>query len=155
MKEEDYVHFMYSNPQTSPYIPLGPGTVVPRNYDQPLYAKLDVIRWLQAGRPLYFSNNGVVLAHCDVEPTYLDISVDEPLPEDAPEPAKELSTPLPAEKMVEKINREKEQQEKIASLVHKTLYRTSHMPENFSGGFMPMSLRQNKLRGICLFGWMS
>ena len=71
----DYVHFMYSNPQTLPYIPLGPGTVVPRNYGQPLYVKLDVIRWLQAGRPLYFSNNGVVLAHCDVEPTYLDICV--------------------------------------------------------------------------------
>ena len=76
----DYVHFMYSNPQTLPYIPLGPGTVVPRNYDQPLYVKLDVISWLQAGRPLYFSNNGVVLAHCDVEPTYLDISVYEPRP---------------------------------------------------------------------------
>ena len=112
----DYVHFMYSNPQTSPYIPLGPGTVVPRNYDQPLYVKLDVIRWLQAGRPLYFSNNGVVLAHCDVEPTYLDICVDEPRPEDAPEPAKELSNPLPAEKMVEKINREKEQQERLRAL---------------------------------------
>ena len=109
----DYVHFMYSNPQTSPYIPLGPGTVVPRNYDQPLYVKLDVIRWLQAGLPLYFSNNGVVLAHCDVEPTYLDICVDEPRPEDAPEPAKELINPLPAEKIVEKINREKEQQDRL------------------------------------------
>ena len=112
----DYVHFMYSNPQTSPYIPLGPGTVVPRNYDQPLYVKLDVLRWLQAGRPLYFSNNGVVLAHCDVEPTYLDICVDEPRPEDAPEPAKELINPLPAEKIVEKINREKEQQDRLRAL---------------------------------------
>ena len=112
----DYVHFMYSNPQTSPYIPLGPGTVVPRNYDQPLYVKLDVIRWLQAGRPLYFSNNGVVLAHCDVEPTYLDICVDEPRSEDAPEPAKELINPLPAEKIVEKINREKEQQDRLRAL---------------------------------------
>ena len=112
----DYVHFMYSNPQTSPYIPLGPGTVVPRNYDQPLYVKLDVIRWLQAGVPLYFSNNGVVLAHCDVEPTYLDICVDEPRPEDAPEPAKELINPLPAEKIMEKINREKEQQERLRAL---------------------------------------
>ena len=44
------------------------------------YVKLNVILWLRAGRPLYFSNNGVVLAHCDVEPTYLDISVDEPQP---------------------------------------------------------------------------
>ena len=112
----DYVHFMYSNPQTSPYIPLGPGTVVPRDYGQPLYVKLDVIRWLQAGRPLYFSNNGVVLAHCDVEPTYLDICVDEPRPEDAPEPAKELINSLPAEKIMEKINREKEQQDRLRSL---------------------------------------
>ena len=98
--------------------------MVPRNYDQPLYVKLDVIRWLQAGRPLYFSNNGVVLAHCDVEPTYLDICVDEPRPEDAPEPAKELINPLPAEKIVEKINREKGEgaTRQIASLVHKTLY---------------------------------
>ena len=112
----DYVHFMYSNPQTLPYIPLGPGTVVPRNYGQPLYVKLDVIRWLQAGRPLYFSNNGVVLAHCDVEPTYLDICVEEPRPEDAPEPAKELINPLPAEKIVEKINREKEQQDRLRAL---------------------------------------
>ena len=112
----DYVHFMYSNPQTLPYIPLGPGTVVPRDQNQPLYVKLDVIRWLQAGRPLYFSNNGVVLAHCDVEPTYLDICVDEPRPEDAPEPAKELIHPLPAEKMVEKINREKEQQDRLRAL---------------------------------------
>ena len=112
----DYVHFMYSNPQTLPYIPLGPGTVVPRDYNQPLYVKLDVIRWLQAGRPLYFSNNGVVLAHCDVEPTYLDICVDEPRPEDAPEPAKELINPLPAEKIVEKINREKEQQDRLRAL---------------------------------------
>ena len=39
----DYVHFMYSNPQTSLYIPLGPGTVVPRDYGQPLYVKLNVI----------------------------------------------------------------------------------------------------------------
>ena len=112
----DYVHFMYSNPQTLPYIPLGPGTVVPRDYGQPLYVKLDVIRWLQAGRPLYFSNNGVVLAHCDVEPTYLDICVDEPRPEDAPEPAKELINSLPAEKIMEKINREKEQQDRLRSL---------------------------------------
>ena len=112
----DYVHFMYSNPQTSPYIPLGPGTVVPRDYGQPLYVKLDVIRWLQAGRPLYFSNNGVVLAHCDVEPTYLEICVDEPRPEDAPEPAKELINSLPAEKIMEKINREKEQQDRLRSL---------------------------------------
>ena len=112
----DYVHFMYSNPQTLPYIPLGPGTVVPRDYGQPLYVKLDVIRWLQAGRPLYFSNNGVVLAHCDVEPTYLDIFVDEPRPEDAPEPAKELINSLPAEKIMEKINREKEQQDRLRSL---------------------------------------
>ena len=89
----DYVHFMYSNPQTSLYIPLGPGTVVPRDYGQPLYVKLNVILWLRAGRPLYFSNNGVVLAHCDVEPEYLDISVDEPQPRDAPEPAKELRNP--------------------------------------------------------------
>ena len=44
------------------YIPLGPGTVVPRDYGQPLYVKLNVILWLRAGRPLYFSNNGVVLA---------------------------------------------------------------------------------------------
>ena len=50
----DYVHFMYSNPQTSLYIPLGPGTVVPRDYGQPLYVKLNVILWLRAGRPLYF-----------------------------------------------------------------------------------------------------
>ena len=112
----DYVHFMYSNPQTLPYIPLGPGTVVPRDYGQPLYVKLNVIRWLQAGRPLYFSNNGVVLAHCDVEPTYLDICVDEPRPEDAPEPAKELINSLPAEKIMEKINREKEQQDRLRSL---------------------------------------
>ena len=35
----DYVHFMYSNPQTSLYIPLGPGTVVPRDYGQPLYVR--------------------------------------------------------------------------------------------------------------------
>ena len=112
----DYVHFMYSNPQTLPYIPLGPGTVVPRDYNQPLYVKLDVIRWLQAGLPLYFSNNGVVLAHCDVEPTYLDICVDEPRPEDAPEPAKELINPLPAEKIMEKINREKEQQDRLRAL---------------------------------------
>ena len=112
----DYVHFMYSNPQTSLYIPLGPGTVVPRNYGQPLYVKLNVIRWLQAGRPLYFSNNGVVLAHCDVEPTYLEISAYEPRTEDAPEPAKELIIPLPVEKMVEKVNREKEQQDKLRSL---------------------------------------
>ena len=129
----DYVHFMYSNPQTLPYIPLGPGTVVPRDYGQPLYVKLDVIRWLQAGRPLYFSNNGVVLAHCDVEPTYLDICVDEPRPEDAPEPAKELINSLPAEKIMEKINREKEQQDRLRSLftrlsqdpafVHETLRR--------------------------------
>ena len=111
-----YVHFMYSNPQTLPYIPLGPGTVVPRDYNQPLYVKLDVIRWLQAGLPLYFSNNGVVLAHCDVEPTYLDICVDEPRPEDAPEPAKELINPLPAEKIMEKINREKEQQDRLRAL---------------------------------------
>ena len=110
----DYVHFMYSNPQTLPYIPLG--TVVPRNYDQPLYVKLDVISWLQAGRPLYFSNNGVVLAHCDVEPTYLDISVYEPRPQDAPEPAKELRIPLTAEEMVEQVNREKKQQENLRSL---------------------------------------
>ena len=113
----DYVHFMYSNPQTSLYIPLGPGTVVPRDYGQPLYVKLNVIRWLQAGRPLYFSNNGVVLAHCDVEPTYLDICVDEPRPEDAPEPAKELINSLPAEKIMEKINREKEQQDRLRSLI--------------------------------------
>ena len=112
----DYVHFMYSNPQTLPYIPLGPGTVVPRDYNQPLYVKLDVIRWLQAGLPLYFSNNGVVLAHCDVEPTYLNICVDEPRPEDAPEPAKELINPLPAEKIMEKINREKEQQDRLRAL---------------------------------------
>ena len=112
----DYVHFMYSNPQTLPYIPLGPGTVVPRNYDQPLYVKLDVISWLQAGRPLYFSNNGVVLAHCDVEPTYLDISVYEPLPQDAPELAKELRIPRTAEEMVEQVNREKKQQENLRSL---------------------------------------
>ena len=112
----DYVHLMYSNPQTLPYIPLGPGTVVPRDYNQPLYVKLDVIRWLQAGLPLYFSNNGVVLAHCDVEPTYLDICVDEPRPEDAPEPAKELINPLPAEKIMEKINREKEQQGRLRAL---------------------------------------
>ena len=112
----DYVHFMYSNPQTLPYIPSGPGTVVPRNYDQPLYVKLDVIKWLKAGRPLYFSNNGVVLAHCDVEPTYLDISVYEPRPQDAPEPAKELRSPLSAEEMVEQVNLEKKQQEKLRSL---------------------------------------
>ena len=112
----DYVHFMYSNPQTLPYIPLGPGTVVPRNYDQPLYVKLDVISWLQAGRPLYFSNNGVVLAHCDVEPIYLEISADEPRPQDAPEPAKELRIPLSEEEMVEQVNKEKKQQEKLRSL---------------------------------------
>ena len=117
----DYVHFMYSNPQTSPYIPLGPGTVVPRNYEQPLYVKLNVIRWLQAGRPLYFSNNGVVLAHYDVEPTYLDISASEPRPQDAPEPAKELRSPLPAEKMVEKVKREKEQQDNLRSLFNRLL----------------------------------
>ena len=117
----DYVHFMYSNPQTLPYIPLGPGTVVPRNYDQPLYVKLNVIRWLQAGRPLYFRNNGVVLAHCDVEPTYLDISASEPRPQDAPEPAKELRSPLPAEKMVEKVKREKEQQDNLRSLFNRLL----------------------------------
>ena len=76
----DYVHFMYSNPQPSLYIPLGPGTVVPRDNGQPLYVKLNVILWLRAGRPLCFSKNGVVLTHCDVEPTYLDISVDEPIP---------------------------------------------------------------------------
>ena len=112
----DYVHFMYSNPQTLPYIPLGPGTVVPRNYGQPLYVKLNVISWLQAGRPLYFSNNGVVLAHCDVEPTYLEISGDEPQPQDAPEPAKELSITLSTEEMVEKVNREKKRQETLRTL---------------------------------------
>ena len=109
----DYVHFMYSNPQTSLHIPLGPGTVVPRDYGQPLYVKLNVILWLRAGRPLYFSNNGVVLAHCDVEPTYLDISVDEPQPQDAPEPAKELRNPKSAEEMMELINSEKVQQERV------------------------------------------
>ena len=112
----DYVHFMYSNPQTSLYIPLGPGTVVPRDYGQPLYVKLNVILWLRAGRPLYFSNNGVVLAHCDVEPTYLDISVDEPQPQDAPEPAKELRNPKSAEEMMELINCEKVQQERVRAL---------------------------------------
>ena len=112
----DYVHFMYSNPQTSLYIPLGPGTVVPRDYGQPLYVKLNVILWLRAGRPLYFSNNGVVLAHCDVEPTYLDISVDEPQPQDAPEPAKELRNPKSAEEMMELINSEKVQQERVRGL---------------------------------------
>ena len=112
----DYVHFMYSNPQTSLYIPLGPGTVVPRDYGQPLYVKLNVILWLRAGRPLYFSNNGVVLAHCDVEPTYLDISVDEPQPRDAPEPAKELRNPKSAEEMMELINSEKVQQERVRGL---------------------------------------
>ena len=112
----DYVHFMYSNPQTSLYIPLGPGTVVPRDYGQPLYVKLNVILWLRAGRPLYFSNNGVVLAHCDVEPEYLDISVDEPQPRDAPEPAKELRNPKSAEEMMELINSEKVQQERVRAL---------------------------------------
>ena len=112
----DYVHFMYSNPQTSLYIPLGPGTVVPRDYGQPLYVKLNVILWLRAGRPLYFSNNGVVLAHCDVEPTYLDISVDEPQPQDAPEPAEELRNPKSAEEMMELINSEKVQQERVRAL---------------------------------------
>ncbi|CAK9109931.1 unnamed protein product [Durusdinium trenchii] len=107
---------MYSNPQTSLYIPLGPGTVVPRDYGQPLYVKLNVILWLRAGRPLYFSNNGVVLAHCDVEPEYLDISVDEPQPRDAPEPAKELRNPKSAEEMMELINSEKVQQERVRAL---------------------------------------
>ena len=115
----DYVHFMYSNPQTSLYIPLGPGTVVPRDYGQPLYVKLNVILWLRAGRPLYFSNNGVVLAHCDVEPEYLDISVDEPQPRDAPEPAKELRNPKSAEEMMELINSEKVQQERVRALFTK------------------------------------
>ena len=112
----DYVHFMSSNPQTSLYIPLGPGTVVPRDYGQPLYVKLNVILWLRAGRPLYFSNNGVVLAHCDVEPTYLDISMDEPQPQDAPDPAKELRNPKSAEEMMELINSEKVQQERVRAL---------------------------------------
>ena len=112
----DYVHFMYSDPQTSLYIPLGPGTVVPRDYGQPLYVKLNVILWLRAGRPLYFSNNGVVLTHCDVEPTYLDISVDEPQPQDAPDPAKELRNPKSAEEMMELINSEKVQQERVRAL---------------------------------------
>ena len=39
-----------------------------------------------------------------------------PRPEDAPEPAKELINPLPAEKIVEKINREKEQQDRLRAL---------------------------------------
>ena len=112
----DYVHFMYSNPQTSLYIPLGPGTVVPRDYGQPLYVKLNVILWLRAERPLYFSNNGVVLAHCDVEPEYLEISVDEPQPQDAPDPAKELRNPKSAEEMMERINSEKVQQERVRAL---------------------------------------
>ena len=112
----DYVHFMYSNPQTSLYIPLGPGTVVPRDYGQPLYVKLNVILWLRAGRPLYFSNNGVVLTHCDVEPKYLDIGVDEPQPQDAPDPAKELRNPKSAEEMMELINSEKMQQERVRAL---------------------------------------
>ena len=117
----DYVHFMYSNPQTLPYIPLGPGTVVPRNYGQPLYVKLNVISWLQAGRPLYFSNNGVVLAHCDVKPTYLEISGDEPQPQDAPEPAKELSITLVHRGDGREGQQGEEATRNFANLVQKTL----------------------------------
>ena len=68
----DAVHFMYENDHGPGYIMKGHGTVAPRHYANPRYLVL-LPEYFEHGRPLFLSQNGVVLCNDNVPMSFLKV----------------------------------------------------------------------------------